>query len=140
MLDPADVPIGIAQGVTGLGGRCKVCRSSSLSGSFFPGFSSERAKGSFTVFMQSPDGRIRSLGRVSLLHPSCSSMIFGPYTQPGVYTFGIRVEEEIEASTQIQAGRFEIQLNGSSIESYDFHLPSGATIGYEPPLATFELK
>lgn len=115
--------------------------SSSLSGLFSPSFSfPEQAKGSFSIFLQSPDGRTHVLGHVSLAYPQHSSFTFGPFTQSGLYTFGVRIEEEIEAPAQIQAGRFELHLNGSSIESYEFVLPSHASIGYEPPPATFKLS
>lgn len=90
--------------------------------------------------MDSPDGRRHSLGHFSLSYPQSSSLVFGPFTQAGLYTFGIRVEEEVDLPNQIQVGRFEIHLNGSSTETYDFHLPAHACIGYEPSPAIFELK
>ncbi len=129
------------QAITGQGGRYKMAPSSSLSATFSPSFSfPDQAKGRFTVFVQTPDGNTHSLGHISLCQPPSSLCSFGPCSQSGTYTFGIRVEEGIEAPSQVQAGHFEVLLNGSPVERLEFHLPPHASLGYEPPLATFRVE
>lgn len=93
---------------------------------------SRSAKGQATAFVQLPDGTTESLGKLSLSNTSPSSISFGPYTQKGDYTFGIRLEDNIQLPSSSKIASVEVSLNGLTVESRDFFIPAQAPARYEP--------
>lgn len=93
---------------------------------------SRSAKGQATAFVQLPDGTTENLGKLSLSNTSPSSISFGPYTQKGDYTFGIRLEDNIQLPSSLKIASVEVSLNGLTVESRDFFIPAQAPARYEP--------
>ena len=95
-------------------------------------------QGSFTAFVQLPDGTTRTLGRLSLSGNGGTSLHYGPYDQKGTYTFGISLDQTINSPEQMKAGSVEIQVNGSAVQKHDFTLPPHAAANYEPAPCCFD--
>lgn len=95
-------------------------------------------EGSFTAFVQLPDGTTRSLGSLLLSGRGTASLPYGPFDQKGTYTFGVSLDRGIDLQMQTKAGSVEIQVNGSVVQRHDFIFPPHATANYEPAPCCFE--
>lgn len=113
-------------------GRTKASKESSeLSGVFVihPTLS-ESHQGSITAFVRLPDGSTQTLGSLPFSSRTGSSIPYGPFTEKGTYTFGIRIEEATSLPSKV--GSLEANVNGSTVESYDFFVPVHPPAHYEP--------
>jgi hypothetical protein len=101
-----------------------------LSGLFMSHFTTS-GQGSFTAFVQLPDGSMRVLGSIPFSGNTSTSLPYGPFNQVGTYTFGISVDEGTVLPIQTKIGSIHLDVNGSTVQSHEFSLPSHPPANYE---------
>ncbi len=89
-------------------------------------------KGSFSAYIQLPDGARKTLGTLPFSPQRGSTLSSESYTKKGHYLFGIRLDSGSSLNGQTKIGTLEIKKNGVTVESRDFHLPAHASTHYEP--------
>lgn len=123
--------------MSGRGGLKFVGESKALSGSFVSNsLSSSSEKGSMTAFVRLPDGSMQILGSILLATGINTSIPYGPFTQKGVYSFGVCVEDGSALTSYTKVGSIEVNRDGLTTGSHDFFVPPHPPLNFEP--APFE--
>ncbi len=104
---------------------------SRFSASFFPHPVPE-GQGSVTVFARLPNGTTQVLGKTPIGGAGGSPLCCGPFEDEGHYTFGISVDPGTTLPSQAKIGVLKIEVEGRTVESGDFFLPSHPPANYEP--------
>ncbi len=99
---------------------------------------SPSGQGSFTAFVQLPDGTTQVLGHLSFSGNGGTSLPWGPFNHKGTYAFGISLDEGTPVATQTKIASIEIHIDGSTVQSGEFLIPSHAPAHYEPTPLYFD--
>jgi hypothetical protein len=94
--------------------------------------------GNFIPFIELPDGSINELTTIAFEDHRTSSF-FGPFTQPGTYYFGIRLDEVTILPVRTLIGSVTIEINQAPAQTFEFIIPANR-FGAASNIACFNLN